>query len=323
MEPERIVGKSDKNGGNRPGDIFNQRGSWDEVPLEAKGWKIVSVKNGVSYLRRPGKEQGISATLNYGGSDVFYNFSSNGCPFEAGTPYSKFGALTYLAYDGDFAAAASHLAKQGYGEQFTTEHPYHAVPSGLYYTKSTKDGPMSVFLTNFTARIVADVTEDDGVETRHSYEIEAKLKGRSFRFTVPSAQFGGLRWVAENLGAQAIVFPYVGRERTPVAIQFLSENGMLQKTVYTHTGWRKVSNRWVYLHEGGGLGQDGPVGGIEVKLEGGLSRYRLAEPEGDSVASVQASLRLLDVAPDRIMIPIFCSIWRAIVGISVRKSTNS
>jgi len=200
------------------------------------------------------------------------------------------------------------------GERFTSDHPYHAVPSGLYYTKSTKDGPVTVFLTNFTARIAADVTEDDGVESRHSYEIEAKLKGRSSRFTVQSTQFGSLRWVAENLGAQAIVYPYVGRERTPVAIQFLSEDGMLQKTVYTHTGWRKVNNQWVYLHDGGAIGQDGPVRGIEVQLDGGLSRYRLTMPEGDLVESIQASLRFLDVAPDRVTIPPFCGIWRAIAG---------
>ncbi|MEE8114925.1 MAG: bifunctional DNA primase/polymerase [Nitrososphaerales archaeon] len=199
------------------------------------------------------------------------------------------------------------------GGRFTSEHPYHAVPSGLYYTKSTKDGPVSVFLTNFTARIAADVTEDDGVETRHSYEIEAELKGRSSRFTVPSTQFGGLRWVAENLGAQAIVYPYVGRERTPVAIQFLSED-MQQKTVFTHTGWREVNNQWVYLHASGGLGQEGPVSGIEVKLEGGLSRYRLTEPEGDLVDSIKASLRFLELADARITIPLFCSIWRAIAG---------
>ena len=52
---------------------------------------------------------------------------------------------------------------------------YEATPAGMIWRKQTKDGPVEVPLSNFTARIVADVTEDDGVETRRFFEVEVDL----------------------------------------------------------------------------------------------------------------------------------------------------
>ena len=52
---------------------------------------------------------------------------------------------------------------------------YEATPAGMIWRKQTKDGPVEVPLSNFTARIVADVTEDDGVETRRFFDVEAEL----------------------------------------------------------------------------------------------------------------------------------------------------
>ena len=69
----------------------------------------------VTDWRRPGKEIGISATTNHAGTDLFYNFSTNSHPFEAGTVYTKFAAYTFLEHGEDFSAAASQLATEGYG----------------------------------------------------------------------------------------------------------------------------------------------------------------------------------------------------------------
>ena len=40
--------------------------------------------------------------------------------------------------------------------------PYRATPDGLVWDRPTPDGPVPVPLTNFTAKIVTDVVEDDG-----------------------------------------------------------------------------------------------------------------------------------------------------------------
>lgn len=96
----------------RPGDDFNKRGDVREV-LRRQGWELV--RGGANeYWRRPGKEQGWSATLKDG---VLYVFSSNAAPFEPDRAYAPFTVFALLEHGGDFAAAAAALRAQGYGDE--------------------------------------------------------------------------------------------------------------------------------------------------------------------------------------------------------------
>ena len=54
------------------------------------------------YLRRPGKTHGVSATINFSGTDRLHVFSSR-TPFDPDVSYSKFGAYTLLQHGGDFS----------------------------------------------------------------------------------------------------------------------------------------------------------------------------------------------------------------------------
>src|SRR5262249_43787717 len=54
-------------------------------------------------------------------------------------------------------------------------------------------------LTNFTARIVADLSRDDGAESTRAFEIEAHIRDQSATFSVSAAQFNGMRWATEHL----------------------------------------------------------------------------------------------------------------------------
>ena len=98
----------------RPGDDFNERGLENTRQiLEKYGWKPVRVAaNGSELWRRPGKDVGVSASL---GGKHFHVFSNNAAPFEGGTCYTFFAVCAYLAYDKDFRAASSALAKYGFG----------------------------------------------------------------------------------------------------------------------------------------------------------------------------------------------------------------
>ena len=99
------------NGEGRPGDDYNERGDVREV-LQRHGWTLV--KRGENeYWRRPGKQQGWSATLKEG---VLYVFSSNAAPFEPDRAYAPFTVYTLLEHDGDFGAAAISLRAAGYGQ---------------------------------------------------------------------------------------------------------------------------------------------------------------------------------------------------------------
>ncbi len=96
--------------GGRPGDEYNARGDVREV-LKAHGWTLVQAGENERW-RRPGKDEGSSATFN---GKVFYCFTSNAPPFEMNRGYSPFAVYAQLKHGGDFAAAASALAQQGYG----------------------------------------------------------------------------------------------------------------------------------------------------------------------------------------------------------------
>jgi len=108
--------------GSRPGADFNVKADWSEI-LEPHGWKKAGQRGEVTLWLRPGKKAGISATTNFGGTDLFYNFSTNGHPFGADMGYSKFAAYAFLNHGGDFKAAAADLAKRGYGHPSVSETP--------------------------------------------------------------------------------------------------------------------------------------------------------------------------------------------------------
>ena len=112
--------------GTRPGDDYNRRALWPEI-LEPVGWTGVYERGGETFWRRPGKTIGISATTNFGGSDLFYPFTSS-TEFEADKSYSKFAVYTVLHHGGDFAAAARALSRQGYGERAAEPEPPREQP---------------------------------------------------------------------------------------------------------------------------------------------------------------------------------------------------
>lgn len=99
-------------GSLRPGDDFNQQANWRDI-LEPHGWQFLFQRGDTWYLRRPGKNIGISGTVNWGGFDCFRNFSSS-TPFDA-KMYSKFSVYGILEHRGDFREAARELVRQGYG----------------------------------------------------------------------------------------------------------------------------------------------------------------------------------------------------------------
>lgn len=96
----------------RPGDEFNERGDVRAL-LVKHGWQPVGGGENERW-RRPGKDQGWSATLK---NRVFYVFSSSAAPFEPNRPYSPFAVYALLEHHGDFTQAASALHDTGFGDE--------------------------------------------------------------------------------------------------------------------------------------------------------------------------------------------------------------
>jgi hypothetical protein len=184
----------------------------------------------------------------------------------------------------------------------------------------TPDGAAAVTpLCNFDARIVEQITTDDGVERSTSFALEGRhADGRTLpRVTVPAKDFPHLNWVVEHWGTSAIVCAGQGvRDHLRCAIQTFSEN-VAVRTLYSHTGWRKIGEHWVYLHAGGAIGEAGPVEGIETALPTPLQRFQLPDPpEGEDLReALRASLRLLDgLAPDHTSFIVLAAPFRAALG---------
>lgn len=102
--------------GETPGNDFAAQTTWQEI-LRPHGYKLYTKRGEVSLWTRPGKEHGISASTNYGGSDLFYPFSTNCYPFDSERGYSKFAVYAFLNCGGDFHLAAKELAVKGFGER--------------------------------------------------------------------------------------------------------------------------------------------------------------------------------------------------------------
>jgi len=101
-----------------PGDDYASRTSWAEI-LGSHGW----VQPRPDHWRRPGKDKGWSATTkctSKAGNELLTVFSPNATPpgsSPKGTHYTKFATYAHLNHGGDYTAAASELARQGYGSR--------------------------------------------------------------------------------------------------------------------------------------------------------------------------------------------------------------
>lgn len=95
-----------------PGDDFEAKTDWADI---LTGWVQVFQRGRETYWRRPGKNDGISATTGRADDrDRLYVFTSS-TVFEPEVPYTKFGAYALLEHHGDHGAAAKTLADKGYG----------------------------------------------------------------------------------------------------------------------------------------------------------------------------------------------------------------
>lgn len=195
---------------------------------------------------------------------------------------------------------------------------YVATPSGIKAIGFDRNGePQEEPLCNFTARIVAETARDDGQEVN----LLLTLDGEQGGYALPAVHvsfdtFNGMGWPAKHWGSHCIVEPGMAtKDKLRAAIQHLSHKAgaVERRTVYTHTGWRKVAGEWLYLHGGGAIGKAGPAIGIEVDL-GDLARYSLPAPSANSkerLEAAAASLACLNLAPLEVTLPLLACVYLA------------
>jgi len=112
---------SPKPGQTRPGDDFNQRGTWDEV---LDGWTMLNRHwNGLRLVLRPGKTNGHSGGIGQGTMGDHLIVWTDQTDLDPHVGYSKFHAFTILHHQGDYSAAAAALSSKGYGQSSFSAQP--------------------------------------------------------------------------------------------------------------------------------------------------------------------------------------------------------
>ena len=143
-------------------------------------------------------------------------------------------------------------------------------------------------LTNFTARILADLASDDGAEVARAYRVEATLGDATSRFEVAADRFDAMDWAPAHLGASAIVYPgLAARDHARVAIRLLS-NEIPEERVYAHLGWRDIDgSRSIFMPAARSAPQVAVPGiVVDVPRAGG---FRPPDPAGDADPAVGRS----------------------------------
>jgi hypothetical protein len=218
----------------------------------------------------------------------------------------KVGADDFIAAGAtveDFDAAAR--------EELEPDGPYLVTAGRLCRRRQTKDGPIVEPLCNFAARVAEEVALDDGAEVTRAFTIEGRLQhGEALPAArIPASRFVSMTWIPEHWGVRAVVNAGMStRDHLRAAIQTLSPNAC-RRHVFTHTGWRQVDGKWIYLTARGGIG----AAGYEVDLGPELARYALPTTPDDPVGAMRESLDLLrgGIAAEKVMVPLFSAVYRA------------
>ncbi len=214
------------------------------------------------------------------------------------------------------ASEAEEREKRGHAR---TTRPYDVRGGAIVWLRQTRDGTVIVPLANFSARIEAEVIRDNDVDEERRLRIAVTLAdGRRLRpALVAASEFAGMGWVIRECGPGAIVNAGTGKQdHLRAAIQHLSGDVPAERR-YTHTGWHEIEDgSVVYLHADGAIGADGLRADVAVELEGTLARFALPDPaQGKAlIEAIRANLRLLDLAPDAVMVPLLAGVWRAPLG---------
>jgi hypothetical protein len=194
--------------------------------------------------------------------------------------------------------------------------PYGVEDGCIIYQKLSSGGVFIVAITNFVTRITQEITNDDGVEQARAFRLEGNYKsGEQLpAVTISADAFDSMSWVTKHYGASAIIYPEAAF-RLPAAIKTISDS-ITKQLIFGHTGWRQIEGNWGYLTGCGAITAEGFNTDVQVGLPAGIESFDLqARPGADDVEeAITASLRMLELAPAEIAIPIVAAIWRAPLG---------
>ena len=163
-------------------------------------------------------------------------------------------------------------------------------------------------LSNFLPVPLEEIQYDNGEDVQRSFKIMALKQHNGEIISLPPAlvkseDLAGMGWVVDNWGFRANICP-PQNSRKDYLRYILFELGTeiaLRKTVYTHTGWRKIDGEWCFLYHGGVIGSQN----ASVELSSRLRHYRLAPSCSVTVQSAtETVMKLMHLTRPEIVYPL-------------------
>ncbi|MEM7343595.1 MAG: hypothetical protein AAF485_05085 [Chloroflexota bacterium] len=203
-------------------------------------------------------------------------------------------------------------------EEFAKGGQYTTVDGWTVLKRFTDDGKQrTVPLANASIKIIEEVVNDDGSnDPSLDFVIGGELAtGQTLpKITLPAAEYDALKW-SRKWGSRFILS--AGRsvqDHFRAAVQHLSGTPY-RRTIYTHTGWRKIGDEWAYLSSSGALGANGKDN-IQVDMKMGrpdtnMVRYTLPQTPENVAEAMQRSLNFWYIADLSITVPIWAGMWLA------------
>ena len=176
-----------------------------------------------------------------------------------------------------------YAAVQGYG----VEH-------GCIVQKAAEG---SKALCDFAVIPREELIQDDGISQSLSFVLDGwSSSGRRLgRVTVNAGDLDSMSWVTEKWGFDASLAPgSTTKSKAAWAIKKVGQMTAKKVTQYTHTGWRRIGGKLVYLYHGGAVGMEG----VTVDMGDALKSYRLDGGGGEAFRKIpfpeaaRVSLRL-------------------------------
>lgn len=190
--------------------------------------------------------------------------------------------------------------------------PYEARNNHLGYT--TKSGSFAI-ISNFIPYCTNKITYVNGNDRSTKYEMNCELIDTP-HIKLPSLIIDANSYskcdffIGSSWDKHCILSAGNGNSaRLREAMQNVSRYTMNEKTIYTHTGLRRIDNNLCYLYHGGVIGN---VENVETDLSGDkLQQYCFTDKECDTSNSIKRSLSSIEVADYSITMPLLATIYLA------------
>lgn len=193
------------------------------------------------------------------------------------------------------------------------KYGYEFSSRGLTRKIKKQDSNEDKLISNFLAVPVKYITYDNGKDSRTDILLKAILStGEELpEILVDVNNIENVTWITNLIWKlKARISPNGNnKEYFKDTVKILGALAGTE-TIYSHTGFRKVNGKLVYLYHGGAIGTNED---IKVDLsDSGLEQYKFPpkeQNENDIKEAIQTSLKLFDLSKETIIVPLIGTIF--------------